>query len=30
MGDGKIQQNWDWVVDVIALIGRGAAFLLFV
>ena len=26
MGNGKIQQNWDWVVNMIALIGRGASF----
>ena len=28
MGDGKIQQNWDWVVALLAWIGRGASFLI--
>jgi len=28
MGDGKIQQNWDWVMDMAALIGRRATFLI--
>ena len=28
MGDGKIQQNWDWVMDMAALIGRRDTFLI--